>query len=135
MRKPLQKVILGGSLVGISLLGAGIVSTVMEQNYPDLPVTGQGQISIYNTLPCDVIISSEALNIKKELIPSGGYTNKITQAKDCKDFPYKIRSACFNNSGCFKVCEEENLSYFFKNNSLVSAKDTDEYTKGFARLR
>lgn len=135
MKRALHKVILGGSLVGMSLLGAGVLSAVMEQNYPNLPVTGQGQISIYNTLPCDIVMKSEGLHFREVLIPSGDHISTISKVKDCKSILYKIDSACYNGSNYLKMCEGENYSYFFKNSSLVGSKDAGEHTDGLARIR
>lgn len=135
MKRALEKVILGGSLIAISLMGAGIVSVVMENRYPELPVTGEGQIRIYNTFPCDVTISCRDLKFENVTVPSGGHLSKISKVKACKDHPYIINSTCYNNSGHFQICEQEDLSYFFKNNSLVAIKSAEMLTEGFARLR
>lgn len=121
--------------MGASLLGAGVLSLIMERNYLELPVAGQGQISVYNTLPCDIVIGSEELGLKDRVILSGGVLSRISSVRTCKDFPYTINSACFNKTGLLKVCEEENFSYFFENYSLVGVKDAENYTKGVARFR
>lgn len=136
MKKALNKVILGGSLVGVSLVGAGIVSLIMEGGYPELPLAGQGRISIYNTLNCDVIVEGEDLG--SVTIASGGELSWIVKVKNCKNFTYTITSECCNYSSKQLIgCEENDYSYFFQNCSLIGVKVGDEggFDAGLARFR
>lgn len=132
--KPLQKVAFGGALLLTSLLGAGVVSLVMEMGYPKLPIAGEGEIGIYNTLPCKVDVACEAWNAKDGSIGSGSYKSVISKVKGCKEYPYVIRGRCFNGSGHFRMCERESLIYFSKNGSFVMEKN-DFYKGNSARLR
>lgn len=135
LKKALHKVILGGSLVGVSLVCAGLVSGIMERSYPDLPVAGQGVISIYNTLNCDVFVNSKELGLDNALVLSGELFNKTVGVRDCRNLSYKIISDCYNSSGQLKVCEGENISYFFQNYSLIEVSDAGDNRKGLARFR
>lgn len=115
LKSPVQKVICGGVLVALSYVIAGIISLIMEQTYPILPSEGNGQLRIYNTLPCDIAVDCPMLNSSSFIVEDGHYYKQIyIEVSGNGSYPYEITSECYNYSGIFEIIEEGSIGYFLE---------------------
>lgn len=58
IRRPLQKLTMGGILAGISFLLSAIVELQLEKTYPIIPVAGEAQLRLFNGLHCEYNVQS-----------------------------------------------------------------------------
>ncbi|XP_070134774.1 peptide transporter family 1 isoform X2 [Drosophila bipectinata] len=58
IRRPLQKLTMGGILAGIAFIISGVVELNLEKTYPDLPTSQYVQLRVFNTQPCDYTFTS-----------------------------------------------------------------------------
>lgn len=56
IRRPLQKLTLGGILAGVAFILSGVVELELEKTYPELPRVGECQLRMFNTFPCDYAV-------------------------------------------------------------------------------
>ncbi len=61
LRTPLQKIITGGTLVGVAFVISAIVELELEDTYPHPPEVDEARLSFHNGLaigePCDVNVT------------------------------------------------------------------------------
>lgn len=89
LKRPLQKLTVGGILAGVAFLISGLVELQLEKTYPKFPKPNESQIRIFNGNPCNYEIVStlngindlklEPLNLwRHSLIANGNQTNTIS---------------------------------------------------------
>lgn len=131
IRRPLQKLTLGGILAGIAFICSAVVELELEKTYPVLPSTGLSQLRMYNTRPdClylvetnipfeDETSASGLLRFElpgdglfqKELNVHGNYTYKMTADK------------CPTYEGQIELIDAVAYSYFISGNGLTAFED------------
>lgn len=127
LRTPLQKMTTGGVFVVASFLVAAGVSFAVESTNYTLPKTGEAQLRIYNTLPCDVTVSCPKLNTTTFSIAQLDYYKNINVAiEGNQTLRYTISSACLNISDNFLLYEKNTIGYYFKENQAVFFLDVIE---------
>ncbi|XP_037085394.1 solute carrier family 15 member 2-like isoform X2 [Pollicipes pollicipes] len=57
LKRPLQRMGVGGMLAVISFVIAAIVEMQLEKTHPVLPGAGHSHLRVFNTLPCDVTVT------------------------------------------------------------------------------
>ncbi|XP_070494632.1 peptide transporter family 1-like [Chironomus tepperi] len=57
IRRPLQKITLGGIFAGVAFICSMVVEIAIEPTYPILPKEGWSQFRMYNARPCDYHLS------------------------------------------------------------------------------
>lgn len=119
---PLQRLVAGGCLASLSFVVSAIISVALEGTYPVLPTSGNGQLRIYNSLPCKLQVDAPLLSKKPFEIGSlASYEGIDIAVNNVVKFGYKASSSCsnFTYQGEFEVFEKKSMAYFF--NSTNSA--------------
>lgn len=140
LRGSLRKITAAGVFMALSFVIYGCLSLVLEATYPVLPNVGEGQIRIYNTLPCHVYVSAEELNDSGSVfIAQGSYFKKTDlRVNGSLSIPYSIVSSCSNTSSYFEVNERETVGYYFNasNEEAVSFVDNiEKHSRGYPFVR
>lgn len=133
----LQKITFGGVVTALAFIISACLSLALEQTYPILPSAGNGQIRMYNTLPCDVSVSAKFLNSTDFNIAAGGYYRNVDlKLQGNTSFPYAVSSSCASFSGEFVVYEGISVGYFFNNSREVSfVENVAKHDKGLPKIR
>ncbi|XP_004523943.1 peptide transporter family 1 isoform X2 [Ceratitis capitata] len=104
IRRPLQKLTLGGIFAGIAFVVSGLVELELEKTYPVLPTAGNAQLRVYNGEPCDYAITTNLTGLGFDVATldmfvnrsiSIDYTNKLyvqfefsqKSGVNCYEFP------------------------------------------------
>lgn len=133
----LQKITFGGVITALAFVCSACVFLVLEATYPVLPTAGNGQIRFYNTLACDVDITTDLVNSSKIAVPRGDYYKNIDlELYGNKSFSYFIHSDCANFSGKFEVYEEKAVGYYFDGSEIKFFEDdVSKHLKGLPQVR
>nr|XP_036221346.1 peptide transporter family 1-like isoform X2 [Bactrocera oleae] len=67
IRRPLQKLTLGGIFAGIAFVVSGLVELSLENTYPILPTAGNAQLRVYNGENCDYAITSNLTGLNFDI--------------------------------------------------------------------
>lgn len=77
IRRPLQKLTLGGVLAGVAFIISAIVEIQLEDTYPILPIEGEFQMRVYNGLKCNATVDTNIVNSTQFKIEPLGYYQNI----------------------------------------------------------
>lgn len=137
LRTTLQKITCGGVITALAFVCSGCVSLALEATYPVLPSAGNGQIRIYNTLPCSIDISTNLVSSGSIFLASGDYYQNIdVELSGNKTFSYSLQSNCGNLSGNFEVYEENAVGYYFDGSGAKFFEDdVSKHLKGLPQVR
>jgi len=153
--KPLQRMVLGGTLAAVAFIISAIVELELEKTYPVLPVSGECQLRIYNGYMCDFTISGPETDgyllfdntVIKQLAT---FEDKYVPIKSSeKPFQYTIQS---NSANCPGYLSTDSLllesgasiSYFIREDDVGGVKqlrlvrfedDSDKTSKGYPAVR
>ncbi|XP_059616665.1 peptide transporter family 1-like [Phlebotomus argentipes] len=87
IRRPLQKLTLGGILAAIAFVLSGLVELRLESAYPTLPPSGYTQIRIYNAMPCPYVFNIDGQFENITIEPRNVYlTEKLEIPADGRPF-------------------------------------------------
>lgn len=133
----LQKVTCGGIATGLAFLISACVALVLESTYPVEPSSGNGQIRIYNTLPCDISVSCNELSPSLFSIDTGTFYAKVDlEVSENVTYPYEISSDCLHLTGNFYLLESESVGYYFSTNGMNAFIDrVSKHEKGLPMVR
>ncbi|KAL7030433.1 hypothetical protein ACKWTF_006657 [Chironomus riparius] len=95
IRRPLQKMTLGGILAGIAFLCSMFLETKLEATYPVLPMVGFSQFRMYNARNCEYNVATTLSgNASKFKIKSNSYFKYlfIPISGGFQDFSYNLTS-------------------------------------------
>lgn len=129
VRRPLQKLVLGGILAGVAFIVSAILELQLEKTYAVVPGAGQAQLRIYNGLSCDATVKFGNGFDSDQIIKSLGMYNKINFDSATGDIPYTVSAACDDfteKQEKFKVASELAYSYYIRSNKVVEWKDSAE---------
>lgn len=129
IRRPLQKLTLGGILAGVAFLISGIVELQLESGYPVLPSAGVNQFRLFNTLPCDYTVNTniadhsnfviKSLESYQQHIPiNGSVLHPFTMS------PTTINERCPTLTGSFNLTEHTAQSFFIRRGALQTYVDS-----------
>lgn len=126
VRRPLQKLTLGGILAGVAFLCSAIVELQLEKTYPILPGVGQSQLRIFNGLPCEynVQTSLPGENANFALRALQNFENKYVDVTQISNYTYTMTPTtpnvqCPNFQGNFTLGSEMAKSYFMSRETEV----------------
>lgn len=121
LKKPLQRLVCGGVLAAVSFIISACIWLAIEAKNPVLPSEGNGQIRIYNTLPCNVTVTSTIDPKGSFAIAQGDYYKNIDLALDGKNLTYGYSATdCSGTqiSGEFVVFDGESVGYFYNGSAF-----------------
>lgn len=130
IRRPLQKICLGGILGGVAFLLSAFVELSVEPTYPIMPSPGVSQLRVFNGMPCNYSINSKLFSDSTEfhLARMGLFEEKFVRIEnEIAKFPYTLTSAETNAmcpsqiQGDFILESNMAISYF-----LVGTADNFE---------
>jgi solute carrier family 15 oligopeptide transporter 1 len=98
IRRPLQKIALGGILGGVAFVLSGFVEMVLEPTYPVLPAEGHSQLRIFNGLLCDYNVKADDLEEISVGVLGMNHTNVYFDGVE-KEFQFEFTSA-ISDSRC-----------------------------------
>lgn len=136
---PFQKIIFGGVLTALSFIVSACVALALETTYPTLPSKGNGQIRIYNTLPCNVTILCPSINSSPFTISHGNfYENVDLNVEVNASYSYTLTNSCSNISGALNLYEEQAVGYYFdgiNTNLKYVIDDISKHERGLPKFR
>lgn len=132
VRRPLQKLTLGGILAGVAFLSSAIVELQLEKTYPILPQPGYSQLRIFNGLPCEYNIQT-SIHGTDMTIPLPGMSDFLDRDIDVSqqtNFTYVMtptvtNAECSEFRGTFHLGSETAMSYFMSRESEVYEFEDD----------
>lgn len=121
LRTPLKRLVVGGILAALAFAISASVSLAIEAENPVLPAEGNGQLRIFNTLPCDMSINAPKLSGSPFDIKSKEFAAFIDlDVKGKVRFEADITASCYNGGLTSKqqlmLIEEQAVGYYFKAN-------------------
>uniref|UniRef100_A0A182IZF0 F-box domain-containing protein n=1 Tax=Anopheles atroparvus TaxID=41427 RepID=A0A182IZF0_ANOAO len=72
IRRPLQKLSLGGLLAAVSFVMSGFVEIALDRTNAILPAAHESQLRVFNGLPCDYRFDTDIPNLASFTVPSRG---------------------------------------------------------------
>lgn len=132
VRRPLQKLTLGGILAGVAFLCSAIVELQLEKTYPILPGAGHSQLRIFNGLPCAYNIQT-SIHGADETFPLpalSDYQDRYIDVTQQTNFTYvmtptQTNAECPEFRGTFHLGSEMAMGYFMSRDSEVYEFDDD----------
>lgn len=132
IRRPLQKLTLGGIFGGIAFLCSGIVELQLEKTYPILPVAGECQLRIYNTYPCDYSFATNIPDLKSFDIKSMEvFQDRYIPLEKATDFTYTMTpkgssaNQCDTLQGTLNLKPGMAISYYGKSKTSLQGIEDD----------
>lgn len=134
IRRPLQKLTLGGILAGISFVVSAIVEINLSKTYAVTPIPGEAQLRIFNGKACDYTFSSNITDHPTFSIPAMQNVQyesvKINGAS--QNFEFAITAAtpanCAQDIGYtvnFALPEEFAKTFFLRGDSTAQVRHVD----------
>ncbi|XP_055627524.1 peptide transporter family 1 [Toxorhynchites rutilus septentrionalis] len=147
IRRPLQKLTLGGILGGVAFVISTFVEIELESTYAVLPKAGESQIRIFNGMNCLYDVQTDIPNHGNFVLDGMKmFEEKYVWVGGKKSFKYTFTSKS-SGAGCstpisgqFELEEFEQISYFVNNrggqpNLLRYVDNTDKSSKGYPLFR
>lgn len=126
VRRPLQKLTLGGILAGVAFLCSAIVELQLEKTYPILPGAGHSQLRIFNGLPCAYNIQTSIHGADETFpIPAlSAFQDRYIDVTQKTNFTYvmtptQTNAECPEFRGTFHLGSESAMSYFMSRQSDI----------------
>lgn len=148
IRRPLQKLTLGGIFAGVSFVISAIIEMQLEDTYAVLPKAGESQLRIFNGMNCDYTVETKLADHASFVLKAREmFEEKYVKVSGQQSFTYTFKSTSngdFCNvpiTGQFTMEEEKQISYFVNNqggaapNLMRYVDDTDKSSKGYPLFR
>ncbi|XP_058829773.1 peptide transporter family 1 [Topomyia yanbarensis] len=147
IRRPLQKLTLGGILGGVAFFISMIVEIQLEHTYAVMPQGGESQLRIFNGMNCVYNVQTNIPDHANFVLEAmGSFEEKYVGVQGEKSFTYSMSSnspgaGCnVPLSGQFQLNEREQISYFVNNrggtvNLLRYLDNTEKSSKGYPVFR
>lgn len=101
IKRPLQKLTLGGILAGVAFVISGLVELNLEKTYPVIAGPNEGQLRIFNGNPCNYDVTSDLVGHSKfPLRYLGEFEEKHIEVKGNRSFKFNFTSTG-EFCGCF----------------------------------
>lgn len=103
VRRPLQKLTLGGILAGVAFLLSAAVELKLEETYPVLPGAGEAQFRVFNSFPCNYTGTTTIPGFEKlSLGPYGSFEEKHVHVNATQEnkFAYTLNVVGTNENNC-----------------------------------
>ncbi|KAL5278473.1 SLC15A1.2 family protein [Megaselia abdita] len=119
IKRPLQKLTLGGLLAATAFLISGFVEMKLEDSYPVLPKLNESQLRIYNVMPCDYNFVSDLPSYENFTVKSMEKIEyKHIENQDFKTYMLEAQSSnptlCPSFQSMIKLPPGEATSYYMK---------------------
>ncbi|XP_030568858.1 peptide transporter family 1 [Drosophila novamexicana] len=119
IRRPLQKLTMGGILAGIAFIISGIVELNLEKTYPALPYSQNAQLRVFNTENCAYNFATNIDSLKTFTVePYSMFTDKDVFVPGTFNLEYTISStdpACHAYAGGSHTLTEKKAWSLFLN--------------------
>ncbi|XP_063706988.1 peptide transporter family 1-like isoform X2 [Culicoides brevitarsis] len=150
IKRPLQKLTTGGILAAIAFLISGFVELELQKTYPVLPTANEGQLRIFNGIPCDYkVISNIPGHENFNILSKGLFEEKHLNLSVGDSFQFKVDfetadPICPRIVGAqVEIQRKKAISYFMQTNKvdptvldLVQYEDDpDKGSKGYPVVR
>ncbi|XP_050331928.1 peptide transporter family 1-like [Bactrocera neohumeralis] len=147
IRRPLQKLTLGGIFAGIAFVVSGLVELSLEDTYPILPTAGNAQLRVYNGENCDYAITSNLTGLNFDIASLDMFVNRSINIDSTNhlyvefEFTEKAGLNCFEFPKQTFVFDTTTAHYLFlnsKNNThpLIWGQDTiSKPSRGYPFVR
>ncbi|XP_053661069.1 peptide transporter family 1-like [Anopheles marshallii] len=149
IRRPLQKLTLGGIFAGLAFVISTIVEIQLESTYAIIPKEGEAQLRIFNGMNCDYRVQSNIPEHADFTLKSMSmFEEKYLSVKGKATYTYTLSSInpglnCAIESEqqrTFEVEEEKQMSYFIRKQDsgvglLRYEDDTEKSSKGYPMYR
>lgn len=144
IRRPLQKLTLGGIFAGVAFVISTIVEIQLEGTYAVLPKAGESQLRIFNGMPCNYTVQTDVPNHANFVLNSMEmFEEKYIAVNGNKSYTYTFSSGtpgCTGFSDTFLLEEYKQISYLVNNRAgkpdLFRYEDnTDKSSKGYPMFR
>ncbi|XP_058460063.1 peptide transporter family 1 isoform X2 [Malaya genurostris] len=147
IRRPLQKITLGGILGGVAFFISMIVEIQLESTYAVIPKAGESQLRLFNGMNCTYNVETNIPGHAKFVLDAmGAFEEKYIAIQGQKSFTYSLQSnspgvGCdVSISNTFELEEREQISYFINNrdgkvNLLRYIDNTEKSSKGYPIFR
>ncbi|XP_064556405.1 peptide transporter family 1 [Drosophila montana] len=126
IRRPLQKLTMGGILAGIAFIISGIVELNLEKTYPALPYSWNAQLRVFNTEDCTYNFASNSDSLKTFTVePYSMFTDKDVFVPDTFLFEYTISSpdpACHAYAGGSRTLTDKKAWSLFLNRRNITGE-------------
>lgn len=142
IRRPLQKLTLGGTLAGVAFLFSGIVELQLESAQPVLPITGLNQFRIFNTQPCDYSVNTNIPDHTNFILTSLETYQHHIPINAFHTYQFSMtpvgtsRNECPELKGDFNLFEEKAQSFYIRRGIVTEYNDNPAKSRsGSPQLR
>lgn len=139
--RPLQKLTIGGILVGIAVMLSGFVELKIESSNAVPELKGMCQLRIYNGQQCDYAVETEYSALNGSMIISSMEMNQeYIKTNESKSIEYIMQSAasnCPTFRGVFHLKFEGTVNYYINSDGISEFYDepqTQSYGKPSVRV-
>lgn len=132
IRRPLQKLTLGGCLAGVAFIVSAILEIQLSKTYPIIAEAGESQLRIFNGMPCQYSVTTNIPNHANFVIGSmEAFTERHIAVENRRSFTYSMTSsdpACSETTfaGDFNLESAKAVSYFMNRNQMIEFDDDPE---------
>ncbi|KAJ6638176.1 Peptide transporter family 1 [Pseudolycoriella hygida] len=134
VRRPLQKLTLGGILAGVAFLCSAIVELQLEKTYPVLPGNGISQLRLFNSAPCSYNVITDIPGESGSFVLEGlsaslederfAFTDRYVDVTERTNFAYTmtpttVNAECPQFQGTFNLRSETAMSYFMSRQDQI----------------
>lgn len=138
IRRPLQKLVMGGTLAGVAFFVSFLLEMQIMKTYAVVPQSGEAQLRVFNTMNCDynlVLNGSNAVLVRSlekwENLEYTGISEEQLRYSMISTSP-----TCQNFNGNFELKSKEATSYFVYGAGVQKYIDDPEKTNnGNAKVR
>uniref|UniRef100_A0A1L8E2G7 Oligopeptide transporter 1 n=2 Tax=Nyssomyia neivai TaxID=330878 RepID=A0A1L8E2G7_9DIPT len=132
IRRPLQKLTLGGCLAGVAFIISAVLEIQLAKTYPIIAEAGEAQLRVFNGMPCTYAVNT---NIPDHLTfninSMEAFTERHIAVESTRAFTYSMTSsdpACsdVSYSGTFNLASASATSYFINRNEVSEFEDDPE---------
>ncbi|GAB0094456.1 peptide transporter family 1 [Sergentomyia squamirostris] len=132
IRRPLQKLTLGGILAGVAFIISAVLEIQLSKTYPVIAEAGEGQLRIFNGMPCDYSVSASIPDNTNFILRSmQSFTEQHLEVENSRSITYTITSTdpiCSETTftGTFNLQSAKATSYFMSRNGMLEYPDDPE---------
>ncbi|XP_059618063.1 peptide transporter family 1 [Phlebotomus argentipes] len=132
IRRPLQKLTLGGCLAGVAFIISAILEIQLSKTYPIIAEAGESQLRIFNGMPCTYNVQTNIPDHANIVINSmEAFTERHIAVENTRSFTYTMSStnaACSDLSftGSFQLASGTAKSYFLRREGILEYTDDPE---------
>lgn len=136
IKRPLQKMAVGGFLAALAFIISGLIETQLEKTYPVMPKPTESQVRIFNGLPCNYSLSTDIVGMNTQQLNTLGilaFNVKLENKSEMeKSFKFDPLTPNSSNVVCQTMVQKLKLypgtsDGFFLNELSAGKTDKVEY--------